>query len=371
MDADTWIAKDPAPGTAADSPAPDPSPGADAASEATPPGATTGAPGTEVAAGAEAAAAEAKAAGATDAQAAQAAQEYIEAQLDGKPFQLPKGVRIPWEQGGEQGFVSVDEARRNFLFQRDFTRKTQALAEERRRDRAAQDEWERQRVATEARFEALERERKAFLDAQLDPGARERLDRHLEAMATDPEYRRRWERGLEADAHDAVAAFDATQRVQAETQAIITDAQRYIDETAATYPGVDPLDVEAIYAEQWRRAAQLEDPRERQARTDQLRKPSFVDAIFKHEAQRIERVTAPLKGELDGLKKQLATLQAERRTDQHNTETAAAIARAKGPKVGVPAGAAPAPPGRQPPKPFAGGDAAAREQAKQAWVAGG
>lgn len=361
MDAETWIAQEPASGTA-ETPAPD----------ASTPSPETPAADAGVAAGAQQVAEQAKADGATDAEAQQAAAEYIEAQLDdGKPFRIPRSAKIPWEQKGETGFVSVDEARRNFLFQRDYTRLTQRDAERRRDDEQRMASWERERVAHEARWEALERERKAFLDAQVDPAARERLERHLDAMANDPEYKRRWERGLEADAHDAVDAFDSQQRVQTETQAIIADAQQYIETAAAKYPGVDPMDVEAIYADQWRRAAALDDARERQARIDQLRKPSFVDAIFKHEAQRIERVTAPLKGELDGLKKQLAALEAGRRTDQHNTETAAAIARSKSAKVGVPAGAAPAPPGRKPPEPFDGGDPTARERARTAWVNAG
>src|SRR3990167_5115138 len=255
----------------------------------------------------------------------------------------PKTAKLAWEHKGERFESTIEDMQRmdreDRLRQKDWTLKTMALADDRRRDQAERGEWERQRVAQEARFEALERERKSFLEAQLDPAARERLDRHLDAMANDPEYKRRWERGLEADAHAAVDAFDAQQHVERETQAIISDAQEYIEQNAAKYPGVDPMDVESIYAEQWQRASRLEDPRERQAR-------------------------------MDPLKKQLAAIEAERRTDQQNTETAAAIARSKGSKVGVPAGAAPAPPGRKPPEPFHGGDADARERAKAAWVNG-
>jgi len=369
MDANEWIAQDAGTATADTAAAPDVAPQTET------PATETAATEPAVAEGAAQAAAAAKAEGATPAEAQQAAVDYIEALLDdGKPFRIPKTAKLAWEHKGERFESTIEDMQRmdreDRLRQKDWTRKTMALADDRRRDQAERGEWERQRVAQEARFEALERERKSFLEAQLDPAARERLDRHLDAMANDPEYKRRWERGLEADAHAAVDAFDAQQHVERETQAIISDAQEYIEQNAAKYPGVDPMDVESIYAEQWQRASRLEDPRERQARIDQLRKPVFVDAIYKHEAQRIERVTAPLKGEMDALKKQLAAIEAERRTDQQNTETAAAIARSKGSKVGVPAGAAPAPPGRKPPEPFHGGDADARERAKAAWVNG-
>lgn len=388
MDSATWAAagatsETPAPAPVTPPPAPTPE-AAPVAAPATPspvasnrddkgkftataPPPATGAPTPE---GAAQVAADAKAAGATPAQQAAAVQDYLEAQVEGgEPIRIPLTAKIPWKQRGQDGFASIKEIQQAHLFHRDYTRNMQQLAGERERFAEERQHAERERVANEARWSAQERERKLFLEAQRDPAKQAQLEQHLEQMATNPEYARRWEKAMEADVYEAVAEHEQAVDMQHVASSIAADARAYITEQSAKYPGVDAQRVLGAYQQAWFELDNMEPAaRDRQERA--LRSSKYVDAIFAKEAEQVAKVTGPLRGELDELKRQLAALQAEREADKTNGRRTAHRERTTSAVAGAPlgGGSPPAMPGKQPTTVYPAGQ---REERTRAWVNAG
>ena len=264
-----------------------------------------------------------------DQQAAADAIEEIEALLGDQPTKLRADLRFKVGKDGQE--VALKELLKSPLLMRDYTRKTQQIAEQRR-------EMERRDVEVQARAKLLASNRERLMQAYAQGGdALAREMRHQELMETDPDYRQRFEESEEFRVAQEVSAYEQTVATQEQARTVADNIRGYIAQACQQHPELDPADIEAQY-----RAALTSG--------DARLHADDVDAIIARERQRLSRVTAPVSQELAALKAELAALKAERQVQQHNAATAAAMDKTKAPAVGKPAaGGVPVP---APIKPF-------------------
>lgn len=262
------------------------------------------------------------------AQATADAIEEIEALLGDQPTKLRADLKFRVGKDGQE--ISLKDALKSPLLLRDYTRKTQQLAEQRR-------EMERHDVEVRARGELLAQNRQRLMDAYAQGGdALAREMRHQELLEGDPEYRQRFEESEEYRVRQQMEAYEGTVATQERATNAADDARRYIAAECAKYPALDPAEIEAAYAT----ALQA-------GRADL--NASSVDRLIQRELQRVHRVTAPVSTELAQLKAELAALKATQTVQQHNAATAAQIGNAKAAAVGTPsAGQVPITPGLKP-----------------------
>lgn len=290
--------------------------------------------------------------------------EFIEAQLDGKPYKLPAGLQFPWKVGKESGFATWRELQQGYQTPKAIHQRGTELGERRRAFEEQSTAWERTKVEEEARWKGYQTEREYLMKAL---NGDEAAQQHLQLMQTDPEYAKRFERSLDADAFDAIREHDALRETETKAASIAADARDYIREIADKHPGVDPQRVTQRYAEAWTALDQMTDEGRRAAQMRYLSNPRSVDDLFKQEAAEVSRVTGPMQAKLDEVLQELAALKAEAAADKHNTRTAARIAATKGSAITAPSGAAPAPSGPLPTPPMV--SHTERAGRSKAWVA--
>ncbi len=255
---------------------------------------------------------------------------------DGGPFQIPLGVKFPFKRGDETGQMSIEDITKSPMLYADYQAKMRERAE---RERQRDQQIERQRVEYEARLESATSMRPRLVVAAAQGGeAYAKELRHQEMMETDPDYRQRWEESEEYRIGQAVTQHDAGIERAARTESVTTRVRDYIGQACAKHPGLDPVKVERLYGMALRSGqADLS--------------ADAVDAIIAEETAQMTALTQPLRAELESLKSQFAGLTAQLQANQHNSQTSAAIDRAKGVTPGRPAnGAPPAPSGAR--KPF-------------------
>lgn len=224
-------------------------------------------------------------------------------------------ARIPV---GKDQYLTLDELRRSPLLERDYTKKTQRLAEERR-------QAERVRVESEARLAEFKASRERLMQAYAQGGeALEKELRHQALMETDPDYRRRVEESEEYRIGQALTSHEQTIATQERAVVAAEDARAYIRQQCQQHPELDPAEIEQLYiAALTSGQADL--------------RPSSVDRLIQREVQRAQRVTHPLAQQLEALKAELATLKAHRDVQTGNQQVAEQMARAQAPAIGKPA----------------------------------
>lgn len=302
----------------------------------------------------DAAAAAASAAGATPTQAAAAgdaaAEEFLEAQVNGQPFKIPLSAMVPVKVNGKVQLVPLKDAQRGLMMETDYRQKTASVGADRRSLAA-----EQARIKVEQ--EQLAADRKEYEDAQTDPEKFEQYQEHLKQLQTNPLYKANWERGRAAALDSAeLGAYRG-----AEQEQVVRDAATSVENTlntlAAEYPGVDIASVRTEYATDLvNRRAELTE--------------ASLRSYFTREAQRVERYTGPLQKQLEALTATVGTLQKEREAATaaatHNDNTRRAIDRDdKGRFTAPSGGTAPDVTREPPPKPFTSHELPARNKA---WV---
>lgn len=245
--------------------------------------------------------------------------EEIELQVGDAVQKLPADARFTAPDGTT---YTLDELRRSPLLMRDYTRKTQAVAEQRRA-------LEREQVEIRARAELLATNRKRLMDAYAQGGeALEKELRHQELLERDADYRQRFEESEELRVRREVEQYDTTSRQAEEAEAIARNARAYIARACAQHAGLlDPQEVASLYQHALSTG-------EADFTADS------VDRIIARELQRAQRVTGPVQQELAALRAELAALKATATVTQGNAAVSAQIATAKAPKVGTPAAGA-------------------------------
>lgn len=280
------------------------------------------APATEIAAGAEAAAQAAAAAGATPAEQQQAAQEFIEAQLNGQPFQLPKGVMVPLKRGADVEWKPVEQVQREGMMERDYRIKTAELREQQRQFEL-QRKLHEARVAEQARVyqEQIERLNRA----NASPEEQLRMQTFAELAKSDPYFKQLLDDSVTGRVMQAERSVLAQ---EAEVESAMAEAavlQQHITTLAEQYH-VDPSLVQKRYSE-----ALLADRAELT--------PQSIEQIAREEAAYAERVRAtavsPLQQQIEALHAQVQALTAAQAAAAHNASTQQAINRATTP-VGAP-----------------------------------
>lgn len=263
--------------------------------------------------------------------------QFFEAIVDGKPFQIPRSAQFPWKRGDESGLMALDEFVGTPMRLKDYTQKTQAVAEQQRRIAAREQELQRLEVEHKARIESAKSNRQRLVEAAAQGGeAFQRELEHQQRMETDEDYRQRYEESEEWRIHQALEQHDEATARAAHAETVLERTRAYIAEACARHPGVDPRRIERLYGQAL--TAGQADLTQRD-----------VDALITEELRVMQSAANPLKGELDTVKQELAALKAQLGAAQHNERTSAAITRATGNAPGKPAnGAPPAPAARKP-----------------------
>jgi hypothetical protein len=265
--------------------------------------------------------------------AGQSVEEFLEGRLGDKPFQIPKGVLLPWKRGKESGFAPITEVLASDMMERDYRHKTQAAAEQRR-----QLDIEKARLT--AREAAIKTEAEQLRAAMLDPAKLEQYNAHYEQMQNNPLYRKMVEdaqRGHEDSAELSIIREQETLAVQQEAAA---NLRNFIQETAAQYPGVDPDRVRSIYSKGLISGDIKEITEE------------SVHQVYRQEADYTKQVVAPLQGRLAELEAQIESLKGSKAAEAHNANTDKKLAQAKAAPVVAATGNGTAVGASNPPKPF-------------------
>jgi antirestriction protein len=258
---------------------------------------------------------------ATPAAVEQAVQDFIDAQLDGKPFQLPRNAAVPLKRGEEVEYVPIAELQKRGMLEKDYRAKTADLAAQRRQ----MEVQERVNAARIAAMETWQKEQQEFAaKAYQSPEDQARYESFIEQYRGNPAFKQMVDDAAAARVMQAErAAIDEVQgedALKAEVQELYTAIQR----TAEKFPGVDADQVRVAYA------------RDLQTGATHV----GVDAIesyFQREAEKRQSILGPVNTELDALKRQIATLSQQLQAQQHNEKTQLQIARATSP-VAAPAG---------------------------------
>jgi hypothetical protein len=253
--------------------------------------------------------------------AAQAVQDFIEAQLDGKPFQLPRNAAVPLKRGEEVEYVPLAELQTRGMLEKDYRVKTALLAEQRR-------QLEVQERVSAARVKALEewqqQQQEVAAKAYQSPEDQARYESFIEQYRGNPAFKQmvddaRAARVMQAEraAVDEVQGEDALRaEVEQIASAITTIGQKY--------PGVNIDEVRMQYA------------RDLQTNATHVGLDA-IESYFQRESEKRQSLISPLQTELDALKRQIATLTEQQKAQQHNQQTKLQIDRATSP-VAAPAG---------------------------------
>lgn len=271
---------------------------------------------------------------------AAAVEEFLEAQRGGKPYQFPKDVMLPWKRGAERGFAPVEEVLKSYMMETDYRHKTQAAAEERRRNAI-----ETARIRAEK--EAVAAEREQLRAAMVDPEKLEQYQQHYEQMRTNPVYRKMVEDALDQRATKAELDVRLAEESEQVNREAAENLYNTIVEFGAQYPGVDPDRVRQVYAKALV-AGDITEINE-----------ASIHQVYKQEADYLTKNVSPLQAELTELRRQVETLTASKATEAHNANTDRKLAAAKATPVVAAVGNATAVGTSVPPtqfKPFTLGD---------------
>lgn len=285
---------------------------------------TTSAAAADSTATPEAVAAAAAAAGSTPAEVAQAVQEFIEGKLGDQPFQIPKGVQIPWKRGTEQGFISIEDAQRGVMMEKDYRIKTTQLAEQRRAFEIEQRVSAARGAASEAWNES---ERSRVAKAYENPEEQARHEAFLAQYRSDPHFKAMVDKAHTADImtaeRGAVQEYEQHEALQYEANAVA----EAIVSIGKNYPNVDADQIRQQYA--------------MALQADQLPlSAAAIEHLYKLETEKATRYAAPLRSELDALRAELTQVRTAQAAGAHNATTRTSISRATNP-VAAPAGGSP------------------------------
>jgi hypothetical protein len=244
------------------------------------------------------------------ANAGQTVEEFLEGRLGDQPFQIPKGLLLPWKRGKENGFAPITEVLASDMMERDYRHKTQAAAEQRRQLEAAQ-----ARLA--AREAAVKAEAEQLRAAMLDPEKLNAYNEHYEQMAKNPIYRKQVEDAQRGREDSAELAIVREQEQLAVQQEAATNLGNYIIDTAAQYPGVDPDRVRAIYS-RGLISGDIQEITE-----------ASIHQVYKQEADYVTKTVSPLQAELTALKAQVAALSGAKAAEAHNANIDKKLVQAK------------------------------------------
>lgn len=248
-------------------------------------------------------------------------QDFIDAQIEGQtdPFKIPRGVRIPLKRGDQINYVPLTELQAGGMREQDYRHKTGEIGELRRDLQTA-------RARLDAQTRAFETEKNEFLAAQTDPAKWTQWQEHFKQYNENPIYRARVDAAREGQA--AKAELD-TIREERQVAAVSRGRETvigWIDELGTQYPAVDKARVQAIYADQLTQEAA---PLSREA----------VAAIYRQEAEYLNRASSPLQTQIEDLKRQVEALSDSQKVQTQNDQTRHAVRRAAAPPVAT--GAAP------------------------------
>lgn len=272
------------------------------------------------------AASQAAAAGATATEQVEAAQKFMEAQLaDGKPFQIPEGVKIPLVRNGETTWQTIEEARKEAMIGRDYTIKRQE-------DSARMRQLELDRRLDSARVQAkeqfLEEQMKTAALARTSPEEAMKYEQYQEMYRNVPWFKAQ----VDAAAQGKVLQAErAVYQEVAEEQAMQAEATRLMDDvrSVAVDLGIDPTRLGAAYST----ALQLNEAG--------LGRQEIV-RIAQAEAQYAKGVLSPIEARVVALEAENKGFKDAAAAAAKNAQTAEGIRRSVSP-VGKPASGAPSP----------------------------
>lgn len=317
--------------------------------------------------GAEAAAA---AGGGAEGEAARAAaiQEFLEGQLDGKPYQVPKGLQLPYKRGKDTVYRPVDEVLRLHANYHDLQGVKARAAERERELGKVEYRLELERRQLETRRTAMEEEYQSLRKAFDDPEEGERLARHRELLATDPQYKKMYDDSLALRERDSVASFENDVAAREQAESLVTAVDQFVRDMGAEFPGIDPDEVVMMYGNALKSGDLKWPGHDDPAFDDTLRwlVPQQVRSMYQRAQEQTTRIVAPVQQELATLREELAALKQQRAAEDANDKTRRDIQRSRDGRFAAPAaGAPPAPAGRKPREPYTSEKS---EEARSDWA---
>jgi hypothetical protein len=254
--------------------------------------------------------------------------ELIKAMLGETEQPLRADLLIPLDDKGNM--VPLAELRQNGLRQADYTRKTQALAEQRRQIEQQARDLQLASATIEVMRKEQEEQQERLLKSQQDPEEYERYLRHITLMQSDPEYRGVWEQAQRGKIRDAQEAAEAQLSEVEQRQAITDDIARTAEEFAALpeFAGIDIAEAVSVYGN-------------RLSRGEATLRESDLRRAFEDLAARRVQIMSPLEKTVAELQATIATLQAEQAAAQTNQDL-----RSRIPSRTTPAPVPPAAPNR-------------------------
>ena len=243
-----------------------------------------------------------------DAVEAERAVEYLEALLGEDKQQLRADLQLPVKINGETKHVSLSEITNGYQRTEDYTRKTMALANERRALEDQRKAIHRESRTAEETRKLLTAEHEKLLAARQDPDKFSAHLEHIDRLANDPEYAETWQRAEKSRLRDVEDSVDQEMEQEAQTAQLVNEITDFAQGLSQLDKYAGKVDVEAALA--------LYDERLRQGTADlhsrHLRK-AFDDVLTQR-----DRVVGPLETELQSIKAEMASLRAAQTADGHN-----------------------------------------------------
>jgi len=326
--------------------------GTDAAAQAAEAGTDAGTQAEAAKAGAAAAAA-----GATPAQ----QREVIEAVLDGKPFQIPKGVTFKLKAGATSEDRKIEDLLSGGMRELDYRRKTTDVARRvRDLDNQSTTLAARQK-ALDARDAWLKEQQQEMAEAMKDPAKWEQYQELQRLAQSNPRVAKMLEDAIAKRETDARMEVFEEAKGREEVNHNVQSAMGWIEELSKDpqYAMVDPERVRFLHS------------RELTSNPNWDNTPEHIASIFQAEAKYLsgfsERLVSPLQKQLDEMKAQLAARAEEEGRGKHNARTARALDRSKATSTAPVARTPPGPRRVEPPKPIPP-NRQAHEAAVQEWA---
>jgi len=256
--------------------------------------------------------------------------DALEAYLDGKPYQVPKGLVFKLKNGNTFVEKPLTALQTEGMLYHDYQLKTTQVAQMRRAVEQAQRDADARIARAEARETWLKEREQEMLEAQKDPAKWEQYQELMRVRQANPAFAKLWDDALKA--REQGAELEMVRQAQTESQVSegVQTAVTWITDAAKDFPTVDPERVRVLYGMALEKGqADLS--------------PAAVRQIFETEQAYLTKASQPVTEQMAALQARLAELEGKKADEAHNAHTARVLDRAKAPNT-APAGGSPAAP---------------------------
>ncbi|HKR56934.1 MAG TPA: hypothetical protein VJS20_11595 [Gemmatimonadales bacterium] len=260
--------------------------------------------------------------------------DALEAYLDGKPYQVPKGLTFKLKSGQVVTEKSLDALHKEGMLYHDYQNRTQVLSRQERELQGRIAKADAQLAAAKAREEWVREQEAGMLEAQKDPKKWEAWQQYQHQYQTNPMFRKMADDALAKRETDAELGVYRQQEDARIVDGGVQWAMSAITTLGKEFPGVDPDRVRERYGA-------LVANGQADLTFQDLR------GVFEYEKAYVDKTSAPINAALEQMRAELDALKAGKAAETHNATTAHALERAKAINT-APGGGGPPAPARAP-----------------------